>query len=151
MQKQEIQFRGNKSLCVFPEDRRHLPQALTELDLADGRPVIVLIGGYIPDANADATQQAIETIATYAEENKVLIVCGGTVVGIMGLIGQMRLTHGYQFPLLGITLKILPPRLKVREAIVSFGGEKNAGRLHLDIRTLSLFQVTSSARTRHGL
>jgi len=107
MRKQEFQFRGNKSLCVFPEDRRHLPQALTELDLADARPVIVLIGGYIPDGNADATQQAIETIATYAEENKVLIVCGGTVVGIMGLIGQMRLTHGYQFPLLGITLKNL--------------------------------------------
>jgi hypothetical protein len=107
MPKQEIQFPANKSLGVFPQDRAQLPQALLELGLAAGRPVIVLIGGYIPDANVEVTQNAIETIAVYAEENKALIICGGTVVGIMGSIVSTRLAHGYQFPLLGITLKNL--------------------------------------------
>jgi hypothetical protein len=107
MWRQEIQFPGNRSLCVLPEDCIHLRQALTELGLGGVRPVIVLIGGYIPEENTKATQKAIESIAAYAEENNILIICGGTVVGIMGSIGSTRLAHGYQFPLLGITLKDL--------------------------------------------
>jgi hypothetical protein len=107
MRKQEILFPTNKSLCVFPKARPHLAEALLELGLEGHRPVIVLIGGYIPDANLEVTKQAIETIAAYTEENKVLMICGATIVGIMGLIGQTRLAHGYQFPLLGITLNNL--------------------------------------------
>lgn len=107
IRKQEIQFSGHKSLCVFPEDRDQLSDALAELDLRCGRPVIVLIGGFIPEENAKATQKAVESIAAFAEAHNILIICGGTVVGIMGSIGSTRLAHGYQFPLLGITLKNL--------------------------------------------
>ena len=84
-----------------------MSEALAELNLQCGRPVIVLVGGYIPGENAKATQQAIESISAYAEKNDLLIICGGTVVGVMGSIGSTRLARGYQFPLLGITLKNL--------------------------------------------
>jgi hypothetical protein len=107
MNKQEIRFSDHKSLCVFPENRNQLSDALNELGLTGRYPVIVLIGGYIPDVNATVTQTAIETIVAFAAENNIAIVCGGTTVGIMGSIGQTRLSHGYQFSLLGITLKKL--------------------------------------------
>jgi hypothetical protein len=126
MQRQEIQFPGNRSLCVFPEDRIHLPQALAELGLAGVRPVIVLIGGYIPEENAKVTQKAVESIAAYAEENNILIICGGTVVGIMGSIGGTRLAHGHQFSLLGITLKNLAswPKGPRSKRFLWWGGER---------------------------
>jgi hypothetical protein len=107
MRRQTFQFSGHSSPCVFPVDLGRLPEAIAGLGLTASHRVIVLIGGYIPDANAMATQKAIETIAAYAEENNILIICGGTVVGIMGSIGSTRLANGYQFPLLGITLKNL--------------------------------------------
>jgi hypothetical protein len=107
MNKQEIRFSDHRCLGVFPENRNQLSDALNELGLTGRYPVIVLIGGYIPDVNAKVTQTAIETIAAFAEENNITIICGGTTVGIMGSIGQTRLSHGYQFPLLGITLKKL--------------------------------------------
>jgi len=53
------------------------------------------------------TQKATEVMATFAEENGALIICGGSVVGIIGSIGQMRAAHRYGFPLLGITLENL--------------------------------------------
>jgi hypothetical protein len=122
MQRQEIQFPGNRSLCVFPEDRIHLPQALAELGLAGVRPVIVLIGGYIPEENVKVTQKAVESIAAYAEENNILIICGGTVVGIMGSIGGTRLAHGHQISLLGITLKNLSQDSRSVTILANGGG-----------------------------
>jgi hypothetical protein len=107
MHKQEILFSDHRSLGVFPENRNQLSEALNELGLLGSYKVIVLIGGYIPDVNATVTQTAIEIIAAFAEENNITIICGGTTVGIMGSIGQTRLSYGYQFPLLGITLKNL--------------------------------------------
>jgi hypothetical protein len=102
-----IQFPAHQSLCVFPEDREHLPQALSELCLKDSFSVIVLIGGYIPPQYEKATQIVIQSIARFAEENHILVICGGTEVGIMGSIGQTRLASGYRFPLLRITLEKL--------------------------------------------
>lgn len=107
MRKTDIHFAEHHALCAFPASIGQLNQALAELDLAEGRPVIVLVGGYIPEENAKTTQEAIESIAAFAETNNILIICGGTVVGIMGSIGSTRLAHGYQFPLLGITLENL--------------------------------------------
>lgn len=107
MRKTEIQFSDQRALCVFPERREHLPQAITELNLGDSYPVIVLIGGYIQSQHAEATQKAIEVIAAFANEHSALVICGGTEVGIMGSIGQTRAAHRYGFPLLGITLEKL--------------------------------------------
>lgn len=107
MRKMEIKFPGHRALCVFPDRREQLPQAITELHLADSNPVIVLIGGYIQSQHAETTRRAIEVIAAFAEEHGVLLICGGTEVGIMGSIGQTRAVHHYGFPLLGITLEKL--------------------------------------------
>lgn len=107
MRQVKIQFPTHQSPCVFPEDREHLPLAISELGLKESFPVIVLTGGYILPQYTEVTQKAIELIATFAEENRVLVICGGTEMGIVGAIGQTRLARGYRFPLLGITLEKL--------------------------------------------
>lgn len=107
MRKIVIQFPDHRALCVFPDSRESLPQAISELNLKDSYPVIVLIGGYIQRPHEETTQKAVEAIAAFAEENGALVVCGGTEVGIMGSIGQTRAAHRYGFPLLGITLEPL--------------------------------------------
>lgn len=107
MRKIEIRFLDDQVVCVFPDQLYQLPQAMAELNLEHSYPVIVLIGGYIQGQHEDATQKAIEAIAAFAEENGILVICGGTEVGIMGTIGQVRLAHRYGFPLLGITLEKL--------------------------------------------
>jgi hypothetical protein len=38
-----------------------------------------------------------------AEELGALIICGGTAMGVMASIGEVRTQHKYQFPLVGIT------------------------------------------------
>lgn len=101
----EIHFSDHHALCAFPASLGQLNQALAEIGLADGQAVIVLVGGYIPEGHEEVTQRAIEVIAAFAEENPAAIICGGTTVGIMGSIGQIRAALGYKFPLLGITLE----------------------------------------------
>jgi hypothetical protein len=107
MRKLEISFPHHRALCVFPDCHEQLNEAMAELSLNGSYPVIVLIGGYIQNQHAEATQKAIETIAAFAEENQALVICGGTEVGIMGSIGQTRIAQRYRFPLLGITLEKL--------------------------------------------
>ena len=62
----------------------------------------MLIGGDIDEQQADATRQAIQTIAGIAEKMHALIVCGGTNMGVMSEIGQIRQKNNYTFPLVGI-------------------------------------------------
>ncbi len=107
MRKTEIQFSDHKARCVFPDHRNELPQALSELNLGDHYPVIVLVGGFIQDQHEAVTQQAIDVVASCAEENCALIVCGGSDLGVMASIGRTRRMHGYKFPLLGINLESL--------------------------------------------
>lgn len=107
MRSQTIEFPDRKTLCIFPDERLQLSQALTELNLETGYPVIVLIGGAIEDREALATDRAIHTIAKLAQEMKILIICGGTDMGVMAEIGQVRSQNKYTFPLVGITLEDL--------------------------------------------
>jgi len=79
-----------------------LEQRLSELNLNHGYPVIVLIGGVIDDDQADATQRAIHTISGIAEDMKAVVICGGTDMGVMAEIGQIRRLMHYKFPLVGI-------------------------------------------------
>jgi hypothetical protein len=103
MRTQKIDFSTVQVLCVFPEERADLGQAISEMHLSDSYPVIVLIGGEIDEQHADVTERAIETISKIADEMKALIICGGTDMGVMAKIGQMRSKNGYAFPLVGIT------------------------------------------------
>lgn len=107
MRIQKIDFPERTILCVFPEKRSDLEQAISEFDLERNYPVIVLIGGAIEERDAKATERALQTITKLAQEMNMLIICGGTDMGVMAEIGQIRSQNGYTFPLVGITLEQL--------------------------------------------
>lgn len=102
MRTQQINFPDQEVLCVFPSKRSDLAQAISELQLSEGYPVIVLIGGGIDDLQADATRRAINTISRIADNLNAVVICGGTDTGVMAKIGQIRWKSGYTFPLVGI-------------------------------------------------
>jgi hypothetical protein len=102
MRTQTISFPDRQSLCVFPGQLSDLEQAVAELHLNDGFPVIVLIGGVIDERQADATRRAIHTISGIAEDMQAVVICGGTDMGVMAEIGKIRRLMHYKFPLIGI-------------------------------------------------
>src|SRR5512147_1283873 len=108
MRTQRIYFPGHPTLCVFPGERSDLAQAVSELGLKGRYPVIVLIGGEIDEKQQEATRRAIETISRTAEDLHAVVICGGTDMGIMAEIGQIRWRRkGYGFPLVGIAPEAL--------------------------------------------
>lgn len=102
MRTQKINFPNQQALLVFPSERSELTQAISEIQLNDSYPVLVLIGGDIDEHEADATRHAVQTIAKVAEDLHAVILCGGTDLGTMAMIGQIRRRNGYKFPLIGI-------------------------------------------------
>jgi len=107
MRTQRIYFPGHQTLCVFPSERLDLAQAVSELGLKGRYPVIVLIGGEMDEQQVTVTRQAIETISRTAEDMHAVVICGGTDMGIMAEIGQIRSRKGYKFPLVGVTPEAL--------------------------------------------
>lgn len=103
MRTQMIDFPDQKTLCVFPTERSNLPQAILELGIKGTYPVIVLIGGAVDKMQVEPTRHAIETISQTAEDINAVVICGGTDMGIMADIGQIRARKRYKFPLVGIT------------------------------------------------
>ncbi|HET9587572.1 MAG TPA: hypothetical protein VFO91_02175 [Anaerolineales bacterium] len=103
MRTQTIYFPNQQTPSVFPGDSSNLAQALSELGLKGRYPVIVLIGGEIDEQQAGVTRGAIQTIARIVEDLKAAVICGGTDMGIMAEIGQIRGRNGYKFPLVGVT------------------------------------------------
>jgi hypothetical protein len=103
MRTQKIVFSDQQTLCVFPAERSDLPQAISELGLEGSYPVIVLIGGAVEKMQVDSTRLAIESISQTAEDINAVVICGGTDMGIMADIGQIRARKGFKFPLVGIT------------------------------------------------
>jgi hypothetical protein len=102
MRTQELCFPDQQARCVFPGERSNLGQAISELRLKDGYPVIVLIGGGIDEQQAEATRRVIQTIAGVAEDLHALVICGGTDMGVMSEIGKIRWRNRYKFPLVGV-------------------------------------------------
>ena len=102
MRTEKIYFPDRQALCVFPTERLNLGQAVSELGLQGRYPVIVLIGGEIDEQQADATRRAIQNISKVAEELRAVVICGGTNMGVMAEIGQLRSRNGYKFPLIGV-------------------------------------------------
>jgi hypothetical protein len=103
MRTEKINFQDQQALSVFPRERSDLRQALSELQLDGNFPVIVLIGGNVEEQYEGNTLQALETIAQVAEELQAVVIAGGTDMGIMAEIGELRWRHDYKFPLIGIT------------------------------------------------
>jgi len=107
MRTQKISFPNQQTLCVFPDEHSDLAQAISELHLDGNSPVIVLIGGEIDEPQAEVTRQAVQTISRLAEDMNAIIICGGTDVGVMAQIAQMRSEKHYTYPLIGITPEAL--------------------------------------------
>lgn len=103
MRTQTIYFPNRQTPSVFPAERANLAQALAELDLKGPSPVIVLVGGEIDEQQAEVTRRAIRAISKVAEDLNTIVICGGTDMGIIAEIGQLRSRTGYKFPLVGIT------------------------------------------------
>ncbi len=103
MRTEIINFPDQETLSVFPNERSDLAQAIGKLGLEGGHPVIVLIGGEIEEQQLDVTRQVIQVIAKTAEDMKAVVICGGTDMGVMAEIGQVRSQNGYEFPLVGVT------------------------------------------------
>ena len=102
MRTQKIKFSEQEVLCFFPNDRSDLGQAISELSLEDGSPVIVLTGGGSDERETDVTRRAIQTIAGIADNLNAVVICEGTDSGVMAEIGQIRWKRGYTFSLVGI-------------------------------------------------
>jgi hypothetical protein len=107
MRTQTIDFPNQPAFCVFPDQRSDLEQAVSELQLSDNHPVIILIGGGIDEQQAKVTRQAIQTLSRIAEDMNAAVICGGTDMGVMAEIGQVRWQNGYKFPLIGIAPEAL--------------------------------------------
>ena len=103
MRTQNINFPDQQTPSASPSERSHLAQAIADLGLESGYPVIVLVGGEIDEKQADVTRRAIQVISKVADDLKAVVICGGTDMGIMAEIGQTRVREGYRFPLVGIT------------------------------------------------
>jgi hypothetical protein len=103
MRTQRISFPDRQTLCVFPHERSNLAQAIVEVGLKGHYPVIVLIGGEIDEPQAELTRRAIQAVSKVAEDMNAVVICGGTDMGIMAEIGQIRSRNGYKFSLVGIT------------------------------------------------
>jgi hypothetical protein len=103
MRTETINFPEQETPGVFPDERSNLAEAIAELGLNGGHPVIVLVGGEIEEQQRDVTRQAILSIANTAEDMNAVIICGGTDMGVMAEIGRIRSQHGYKFPLVGVT------------------------------------------------
>jgi hypothetical protein len=107
MRTKTIDFPNRQTLCVFPDELSDLAQGISDLQLETGYPVIVLIGGRIEEQQAEATQRAIQTISKVVEDMNAVIICGGTDMGVMAEIGQMRSREHYKFPLVGVAPEAL--------------------------------------------
>ena len=103
MRTETINFPDQETLSVFPNERSDLAQAIVELGLNGGHPVIVLIGAEVEEQHRDVTRQAIHSIAKIAEDMSAVIICGGTDMGVMAEIGKIRSQNSYKFPLIGVT------------------------------------------------
>ena len=87
------------------------------MGLESGRPVIVLIGGQFDEQQTDAIRRAILLICEVAEEQNAIVICGGTDMGVMAEMGQIRSRQEDKFPLVGVA----------PEAMVTWpGGPHNA-------------------------
>ena len=117
MRTETINFPDQATLSVFPDERSNLAEAIAELGLNGGHPVIILVGGEIEERQRDVTRQAIQSIAKTAEDMNAVIICGGTDMGVMAEIGQIRSQHGYKFPLVGVTPEEQIGRASCRERV----------------------------------
>ena len=92
-----IYFPYGKALCVFPDKRSNLTQAVSALKLEGGYPVIAFIAFEIEKRQADVTRKAIDTITGIAEDIHAVVICRGTNKGVMAEIGRIKSRNHNKF------------------------------------------------------
>jgi hypothetical protein len=108
MRTQKIYFPDQQeALCVFPDKRSNLEQAISELRLGGNYPVIVLIGGEIDEQQAETTRLSLQTISKIANDMNAVIICGGTDMDVLAEISQERWKNHCTYPLIGVAPKDL--------------------------------------------
>ena len=95
--------------AVNISDNNEIPQALTALNIAYPRTVIVLVGGASGIGFLDKfpMRKAVGIVARLAEETQSVVVDGGTQAGIMTEIGKQRKQNEFSFPLIGVVFDSL--------------------------------------------
>jgi hypothetical protein len=86
-----------------------IQQALTQMEIAFPKSVIVLVGGASGIGWLDKfpMSKAIRIIAKLAEETGSVVVDGGTQAGIMKEMGVQRKRNKFSFPLIGVVFDSL--------------------------------------------
>jgi SLOG in TRPM, prokaryote len=96
---------GRVAQAVVVDDRAGLQDAIATLGLQGSRPVLVIVGGagnLEPDDYARLENLFEESLAPLAEELGMVVVDGGTDVGVMQLMGRARAKLRATFPLVGV-------------------------------------------------
>ena len=70
MRTQTISFPDQPTPRIFPNERSNLAQAIAEVGLESGYPVIVLVGGEIDEKQADVTRRAIQAALSIDEKSE---------------------------------------------------------------------------------
>lgn len=97
---------GHTAQVITVSDRNALPEAIATLGLQGSRPVLVIVGGAsnLEPHNYTRLENLFEeSLAPLAEELGMVVVDGGTDVGVMRLMGRARAKLGATFPLVGVT------------------------------------------------
>lgn len=89
---------------AWVEAPAELGDALAGLDLAQARPVLVLVGGAsnLDPSVAEPLLRLFEHLAPRLDRAGAAVVDGATAYGVMALMGLARYRTGARFPLLGV-------------------------------------------------
>lgn len=102
----ELVFSDDRTApAIYIADTDSLGNVLTELNLASGRPVLVIVGGASKLCEKDYTRLKsffLKVVAPLAESLNMAVVDGGTDAGVMRLIGEARQRINASFPLIGV-------------------------------------------------
>ncbi|RPJ25429.1 MAG: hypothetical protein EHM33_14550 [Chloroflexi bacterium] len=101
--------RGVTVGAVNIAEDKEIQEALTQLEIPQPKPVIVLVGGAggIGFLDKFPMRKAIGIVAKLAEETQAVVVDGGTQAGIMTEIGKQRKQKKFSFPLIGVVFDSL--------------------------------------------
>lgn len=96
---------GKTANAVIVKNDLELPNAIKNIGLQTGCPIIVLVGGAsgINDNDLKRLREIfVKILAPQVESLGAIVIDGGTDAGIMGLIGDARTQIGGTFPLVGV-------------------------------------------------
>lgn len=101
-----IQFpNGNTAKAIRAKPNEHPAFLLRTLGFTPPQPILFISGGAsgMSEQDKQRTEHMMEAVALFAEQNRIVVVDGGTESGIMKMCGDIRVRNRYQFPLLGVS------------------------------------------------